>query len=78
MIGRFGVRPVMIAAGTIMSLVSVGTVAAQWTYRNPSVPRTTDGKPDLKARVPRTAWGTVDLSGIWQTDIRDITHLVGK
>jgi hypothetical protein len=60
----------MIAAASIMSFVSVATVAAQWTYRNPSVPRTKDGKPDLKARVPRTAWGTVDLSGVWQTDIK--------
>ena len=70
MIRRLGVRPLMIAAATIMSFVSVATVAAQWTYRNPSVPRTKDGKPDLKARVPRTAWGTVDLSGVWQTDIK--------
>jgi hypothetical protein len=45
-------------------------VAAQWTYRNPSVPRTKDGKPDLNAPVPRTAWGTVDLSGVWETDIK--------
>ena len=53
MIRRLGVRPLMIAAATIMSFVSVATVAAQWTYRNPSVPRTKDGKPDLKARVLR-------------------------
>ena len=46
------------------------TVSAQWRYRDPSAPRLPDGKVDVKAPPPRTASGTVDLSGIWQTDIR--------
>jgi len=57
-------RPVTIA------LLIAGTVAtcnAQWIhYRNPRVPRTRDGKPDLTARAPRTPDGKPDLSGIWQ------------
>ena len=44
------------------------TVSAQWSYRDPTAPRTADGKVDVKAPAPRTAAGTVDLSGIWQTD----------
>ena len=69
MIRRCLVGRLMMAA-TAMSLASVATVGAQWTYRNPSVPRTGDGKPDMNAPAPHTAWGTVDLSGVWQTDIK--------
>jgi len=43
------------------------SLAAQWPNRpNPGVPRTPDGKPDLKAAAPRTADGKPDLSGVWQ------------
>src|SRR5918994_5536399 len=70
MIRRFRVRRLTMAVATVMSFAFVGTVAAQWTYRNPSVPRTKDGKPALNAPVPRTPWGTVDFSGVWQTDIK--------
>ena len=48
----------------------VATVSAQWSYRDPNAPRTADGKVDVKAPPPRTASGTLDLSGIWQTDIK--------
>ena len=46
------------------------TVSAQWSYRDPTAPRTADGKVDVKAPAPRTSTGTVDLSGIWQTDTK--------
>lgn len=50
-------------------LVSAFTPApahAQWlTRRTPSIPRTSDGKPDLAAPSPRAADGKPDLSGIW-------------
>jgi hypothetical protein len=46
------------------------TVSAQWSYRDPTAPRTADGKVDVKAPAPRTSAGTVDLSGIWQTDTK--------
>src|SRR5499427_1606777 len=43
------------------------TVGAQWLdFRTPGVPRTADGKANLKAPAPRTADGKPDLSGIWQ------------
>ena len=34
------------------------------------MPRTSSGAVDLKAPTPRTPAGIVDLSGIWQTDIK--------
>ena len=56
-------------AGLIASLSST-PAQAQWTYRNPTAPRTSDGKVDIRAGAPRTTGGTVDLSGVWQTDIK--------
>ena len=49
-------------------LVAVAAVplAAQWVhYPTPGIPRTPDGKPDLKAPAPKTADGKPDLSGVW-------------
>jgi hypothetical protein len=41
-------------------------LAAQWLHLpTPGIPRTGDGKPDLKAPVPRTAAGKPDFSGLW-------------
>lgn len=45
-------------------------VEAQWIYRAPNVPRTSTGAVNRAAPPPRTAWGTIDLSGVWQTDIK--------
>jgi hypothetical protein len=58
----------VIAALALVAIASPGSAAAQWTYKNPSAARTPDGKPDVKAAAPRTAWETIDLSGVWQTD----------
>lgn len=39
---------------------------AQWIhYPTAGIPRTQDGKPDLKAPAPRSTDGNVDISGIW-------------
>ena len=41
----------------------------QWLgYPTPGIPRTKDGKPDLKAPAPRTSDGKVDLSGLYLSD----------
>jgi hypothetical protein len=41
-------------------------LAAQWLHLpTPGLPRTADGKPDLKAPAPRTPEGKPDLSGLW-------------
>jgi hypothetical protein len=41
-------------------------MAAQWLHLpTPGIPRTADGKPDLKAPAPRTADGKPDFSGLW-------------
>ncbi len=41
---------------------------AQWpAFSPPGVPKTADGKVDLKAPAPRTADGKPDLSGVWET-----------
>ncbi|HEV3331471.1 MAG TPA: hypothetical protein VG096_10845 [Bryobacteraceae bacterium] len=41
-------------------------LAAQWLHLpTPGIPRTSDGKPDLKAPAPRTTGGKPDFSGLW-------------
>src|SRR6185312_15420449 len=52
-----------------MLLVSAVPLFAQWPkYPNsPNIPRTADGKVDLKAPAPRTADGHPDLQGVWET-----------
>jgi hypothetical protein len=42
------------------------TAAAQWLdHPTAGIPRTADGKPNLKAPAPRTPDGRPDLSGLW-------------
>jgi hypothetical protein len=48
-------------------LASAPGLFAQWPdYKTPGVPRTADGKQDMKGPTPRTADGKPDLSGVWQ------------
>jgi hypothetical protein len=57
----------VIAVCFIMAAVDIGF--AQWIgYRDPRIPRTADGQPDLKAPPPRLSDGRIDLSGVWQPD----------
>ena len=54
----------------IGSLLSGGLICAhaQWlSYKDPKIPRTKDGKPNLSAPAPRLN-GKPDLSGMWSTD----------
>lgn len=52
---------------SILVTVLASGLCAQWPdYKTPGVPRTADGKQDMKGPTPRTADGKPDLSGIWQ------------
>jgi len=56
-----------LAAGLLVALAAAAS--AQWlNQRDPSLPRTADGRPDLTAPPPRFADGGIDLSGVWMPD----------
>jgi hypothetical protein len=58
------VHVLLIAAGLVVGLPAL--VVGQWLkYPTADVPRTADGKPDLKAPTPRLPDGQPDFSGIW-------------
>lgn len=53
----------------LLLLVSAVAVQAQWAkQRDPRIPVTRDGQPDLTASAPRAGDGKPDLSGVWLTD----------
>jgi hypothetical protein len=52
-----------------LALVPVPALAQWLDLPTPGIPRTADGKPDLKASLPRTANGKPDLSGLWQPEM---------
>ncbi len=57
--------------GVALSLLAatVASGSAQWlNHRDPNLPRTADGRPDLGAPPPRLADGRIDLSGVWMPD----------
>jgi hypothetical protein len=53
----------------LIALVGTSHLAdAQWlNYKDPSTPRTRDGKPNLSAPAPRKN-GKPDLSGVWEVE----------
>lgn len=56
-------------------------LTAQWLdYKDPRIPRTKDGKPNLNAPAPRLN-GKPDLSGVWQaerTPVSEMTRVLGE
>ena len=51
----------LLAAGAI-------PIFAQWPSYSSGVPKTPDGKPDLKAPTPRMPDGKPDFSGLWELE----------
>ena len=63
------VKRAVLIATFLLSAVSTVPLLAQWpAYPNtPNIPKTPDGKVDLKAPAPRMPDGKPDLSGVWET-----------
>src|SRR5438477_12725746 len=59
-------KRILVAA--ILVFVTV-PLLAQWASfpNSPNIPKTPDGKVDLKAPAPRLPDGKPDLSGVWET-----------
>jgi hypothetical protein len=56
-----------LTTNSIAALVLIPvSLSAQWLdFRTPGIPRTKDGKPNLKAPAPKAPDGKPDLSGLW-------------
>ena len=68
-------KPIALALA-LVGWAAVSTVDAQWEpYPWKNMPRTPDGKIDLKAPPRRTADGKIDLSGFWMPTDR-VKHLL--
>src|SRR5262247_1515545 len=68
--------PRTLLTAVVLSGAMAATVAAQWdSYPAKNVPRTPDGKVDLKAPARRTADGKIDLSGFWMP-VDPVKHLL--
>jgi hypothetical protein len=60
-------RACSIMAPILMAAVTMPGIAQWVNYVPATVPRTSDGKPNLIAPAPRTADGKPDLTGVWRT-----------
>lgn len=67
--------------GILAVIAATLPLAAQWlAYKDPRIPRTKDGRPNLTAPAPRVN-GKPDLSGVWQaerTPASELTRVMGK
>jgi hypothetical protein len=61
-------KSIISAAAAVLVFFS-GQVSAQWAkHADSSIPRTSDGKPNLSAPAPKARDGKTDLSGAWMPD----------
>ena len=61
-------KPLIALALIAGSALATAPLSAQWpAFSAPGIPRTPDGKVDLKAPAPRLPDGKPDLSGVWET-----------
>ena len=68
----------MKAISIVAALVTAALVcieAQSLKYRDPSIPRTRDGQPNLSAPAPRLN-GKLDLSGVWQAERTPVSEFV--
>jgi hypothetical protein len=67
-------RPAL-TVGLLLAAATL-TVEAQWlNHRDPKIPRTADGRPQLSAPAPRVD-GRPDLSGVWQAERTPVDEFV--
>ena len=60
----------------VLITVALASAEAQWlNYRDPGIPRTRDGQPNLSAPAPRLN-GKPDLSGRWQAERTPVSEFV--
>jgi len=69
-----GVRAISIVAALVTAAL-VCIEAQSLKYRDPSIPRTRDGQPNLSAPAPRLN-GKLDLSGVWQAERTPVSEFV--
>jgi len=73
-VGGISVRTVSIVAALVTAAL-VCIEAQSLNYRDPSIPRTSDGRPNLSAPAPRLN-GKPDLSGVWQAERTPVSEFV--
>jgi hypothetical protein len=60
----------------VMITAALACAEAQWlNYRDPGIPRTPDGRPNLSAPAPRLN-PKPDLSGLWQAERTPVNEFV--
>jgi hypothetical protein len=69
-----GVKTSVIVA--VLIIAALVSVEAQWlSHRDPTIPRTPDGRPNLSAPAPKLN-GKPDLSGLWQAERTPLSEFV--